>query len=498
MNLKPQMGWSSWNCFREKIDEDKILSIASAMKASGLQDLGYTYINMDDCWQSSMRDEQGRLQFDGANFPSKEHIIQSLHQEGFKVGLYSACSDLTCEDMPGSFLHEKIDAETFAAWEIDYLKYDYCHVVDMPCDCSYIISAPEIDYISLASDTLSQQFYDASQAKLYGNAKLQINDDCVSGHYISGLDANAGACEFTDVCVAQTSSYLLTLGFHKTRSEKGRYAHILVNDKDSYEVFIPRSSGWSATGRHQLHIKLKAGANKIKIFNPVSGQKADAKMRYQRMGEALQAVDANIFYSISEHGRTQPWTWASDFSNSWRTTPDIEPNWESVYYCYDVSVDLYAYQKPGAYNDPDMLQVGNGSLTTNENRSHFALWCFLNAPLLLGHDLRLENKAVFDIISNENLIAINQDVRLAQAKRIRKTASFDVLHKELSDGYALCVLNKTDEARNFDLLDIKSEFEINAHDEILNLWTDETVSALILENSIKIEAKDTFIIKISQ
>ena len=116
--LKPQMGWSSWNCFRERIDEDKIMGIAQAMQETGLQALGYEYINIDDCWQSSMRDAQGALQFDEANFPSGPKIIDKLHALNFKVGLYSACSDLTCEDLPGSFLKEKIDADTFAKWAL--------------------------------------------------------------------------------------------------------------------------------------------------------------------------------------------------------------------------------------------------------------------------------------------------------------------------------------------------------------------------------------------
>ena len=99
--LTPPMGWSSWNAFRNKINEKLILEVADAVKASGLQDAGYQYINLDDCWQSSLRDENGRLQGDLTTFPSGiPALVRALNEKGFKAGIYSSNGTLTCEDLP--------------------------------------------------------------------------------------------------------------------------------------------------------------------------------------------------------------------------------------------------------------------------------------------------------------------------------------------------------------------------------------------------------------
>lgn len=491
--LKPQMGWSSWNCFRERIDEDKIMGIAQAMRETGLQALGYEYINIDDCWQSSMRDAQGALQFDEANFPSGPKIIDKLHALNFKVGLYSACSDLTCEDLPGSFLKEKIDADTFAKWGIDYLKYDYCHVVDMPCDCTLRFDTVELDYISIANENHKQRFYPSTEAVLSQGAKIKKDPDCVSQHYI--YDLNLGSCNFTHIEVKNAGSYLLTIGYHKYRTEKGSVLQIKVNDQDEDLLVVPRSSGWSKTGRQQVRVHLEAGVNTIKLFNQINSQKADAKMRYERMGRALQHTNRDIFYSISEHGRTEPWTWAHAFVNSWRITPDIEAHWDSVYACYEQSVLLHDYQKPGAYHDPDTLQIGNGDLTYQENRSHFALWCFINAPLLLGFDLRNKPQEVIDIISNPHLISINQDDLLMQAKRVFKDETVDVLVKELYEGKALCILNKKDHTIDYDLSEILIAHDLLKYKTIQDLWTGASLAMREVDGIHKIEGKACLVFK---
>ena len=124
----PPMGWSSWNTFRQNISEDLILDTAAAMKKTGLLDAGYRYINLDDCWQSSMRDENGRLQGDLEKFPSGiKSLIYNINQMGMKVGLYSSNGTLTCEDLPASLGRETLDAQTIAEWGCEFFKYDFCH-----------------------------------------------------------------------------------------------------------------------------------------------------------------------------------------------------------------------------------------------------------------------------------------------------------------------------------------------------------------------------------
>ena len=143
--LTPPMGWSSWNLFATHISEDLIKEIADAMDKSGLKDAGYIYVNIDDCWQSSERDKSGRLQCDKATFPSGiPALAQYVNDRGLKLGIYSSNGKLTCEDYPGSLRHEAIDADTFAAWGIEYFKYDFCHNVPIS------EKAPRIREIELA------------------------------------------------------------------------------------------------------------------------------------------------------------------------------------------------------------------------------------------------------------------------------------------------------------------------------------------------------------
>ena len=109
--MTPPMGWSSWNLFRHKISEELIKEIADAMKDSGLADAGYCYVNIDDCWQASERDKNGRLQCDKLNFPSGiKALSEYVNERGIKLGIYSSNGTYTCEDYPASLRNERIDA----------------------------------------------------------------------------------------------------------------------------------------------------------------------------------------------------------------------------------------------------------------------------------------------------------------------------------------------------------------------------------------------------
>ena len=133
IKLTPPMGWSSWNTFRNKINEELILEIANAMAKSGLADAGYKYVNLDDCWQSSLRTADGKLQGDLTRFPKgMKPLVEDLNKDGFKVGLYTSNGTLTCEDLPASLYHEKEDADTLAEWGVEYFKYDFCHNEAIP------------------------------------------------------------------------------------------------------------------------------------------------------------------------------------------------------------------------------------------------------------------------------------------------------------------------------------------------------------------------------
>jgi len=133
------------------------------------------------------------------------------------------------------------------------------------------------------------------------------------------------------------------------------------------------------------------------------------------MRDALNQTGRPIFYSLCNWGWNDPATWAASVGNSWRTTTDIQNNWQSVLSLLDINDKLYPYAGPGHWNDPDMLEVGNGKLTFEEERSHFTLWAIMKAPLLLGNDITSMARSTMDIIGNSKIIAINQDPLGVQA-----------------------------------------------------------------------------------
>ncbi|MEG1427044.1 MAG: glycoside hydrolase family 27 protein [Oscillospiraceae bacterium] len=135
----PAMGWNSWNTFAENINEALIMESADALVDNGLLALGYDYLVIDDCWSLKQRDATGRLVPDGEKFPhGMKYVADYVHSKGLKFGMYSCAGNLTCAGYPASFEHEFIDAETFAQWGVDFLKYDYCHKpLGVPGDVLY-------------------------------------------------------------------------------------------------------------------------------------------------------------------------------------------------------------------------------------------------------------------------------------------------------------------------------------------------------------------------
>ncbi len=456
--LTPPMGWSSWNTFRNKISEDLIYETGKALKDSGLADCGYIYVNIDDCWESSMRDANGRLQSDFVTFPSGiKALAEKINALGLKLGIYSSNGTLTCEELPASLGNEAIDADTFAEWGVEYFKYDFCHNVPIPS------KAPKIEKITVsAKGSSDEKVYLANEAVLSGSAKLVSESSLPSGKYIDGLSSNEGSCEFRNVVADADGEYILTFCVFK-KSNSNKYLEIAVNGSDVYKTVFPPSKGFTPEGRHQLLIKLKEGVNNIKIYNPVASRQDSAAIQYTNMGAELKRAtreyaekngtqEKPIVYSICEWGRNFPWRWGRKAGNLWRTTPDIRPTWASVVGIYEINVLLYRYAGVGSWNDPDMLEVGNGSLNYEENKSHFTLWCMMAAPLILGNDIRkfikpdgsvdTENPT-YKILSNKELIAIDQDALGVQCRRIRTNGAEDVLVKPLeNDEFAVCFFNK--------------------------------------------------------
>jgi len=274
----PQMGWNSWNKFACEITEELIKDTADALVSTGLAELGYKYVNLDDCWQAAERDASGMIQADPTRFPSGMTALgEYIHSKGLKFGIYSSAGFKTCQGFPASLGLEETDARAYAAWGVDYLKYDNC-----------------------------------------------------------------------------------------------------------YED-------------HGL-----------------------PKTRYGEMKKALESSGREIFYSLCEWGRENPAVWAPGIgANSWRISSDIRDEWSSIISRVEIDGSLWRYSGEGlGWNDPDMLEVGNGGCSQAEYRAHFSLWAMLKAPMIIGNDVRTLSTKVMEILGNKEVLAVSQDALGHQARRV--------------------------------------------------------------------------------
>ncbi|HEV3276341.1 MAG TPA: glycoside hydrolase family 27 protein [Terriglobia bacterium] len=321
----PPMGWNSWNHFAGKVDDKTVREIADTMAGDGMQAAGYVYVNIDDTWQGT-RDAQGNIRTND-KFPNMKALADYVHSKGLKLGIYSGPGTKTCAGFAGSYGHEAQDARTYAAWGIDYLKYDWC-----------------------------------SAAKIY--------------------------------------------------------------------------------------------------------QDGDMQAVYQKMGEALRATGRPIVYSLCQYGRDGVWEWGPAVGgNLWRTTGDISDDWKSMTRILVDQVGLEQWAGPGHWNDPDMLEVGNGGMSAEEYRTHMSLWCILAAPLLAGNDLRTASRETLDILENPEVIAVDQDALGQQGHRVTLSPNYGVWAKPLAGGaQAVALVNSSDEAATVSVewkdLDLKGPCQV--------------------------------------
>ncbi|WCJ29155.1 Alpha-galactosidase [Euphorbia peplus] len=150
------------------------------------------------------------------------------------------------------------------------------------------------------------------------------------------------------------------------------------------------------------------------------------KERYPVMSKALLNSGRPIFFSLCEWGQEDPATWAPSLGNSWRTTGDISDSWDSMISRADENDKWASYAGPGGWNDPDMLEVGNGGMSREEYRSHFSIWALAKAPLLIGCDIRSLTNETYEILSNKEVISVNQDKLGVQGKKVRKEGDSEV------------------------------------------------------------------------
>lgn len=309
----PPMGWNSWNHFGDKVDDKTIRAAADAMVSSGMRDAGYVYVNIDDTWEGK-RDAEGNIH-PNAKFPDMKSLADYVHSKGLKLGIYSSPGAKTCAGYEGSLGHEEQDARTYAAWGVDYLKYDLCS-------------------------------------------------------YTKELSEQAG------------------------------------ND----------------------HAKAQQAMEAV----------------YLKMHDALASTGRPIVLSLCQYGWDAVWRWGAQAGgNLWRTTGDIEDNYASMSGIGFAQAGLAKYAGPGHWNDPDMLEVGNGGMSENEYRTHMSLWAMLAAPLLAGNDLSTMTPQTLAILTNRDVIAIDQDPLGRQGDRIAAEGPLEVWARPLANGdKAIAIFNR--------------------------------------------------------
>jgi len=316
--LTPPMGWNSWNCFAHTVSDEKIRKATDAMVTSGLINHGWTYINIDDYWQTNpgeksdatlmgpARDAAGRI-LPNKRFPDMARLTRYVHSRGLKIGLYSSPGPLTCGGCVGSLQHEAQDAQTYAEWGFDYLKYDWC---------SY----------------------------------------------------------------AQISN----------------------------------------------------GGTLKELMHP-----------YLVMTAALRTQKRDIVHSLCQYGMGNVSSWGDKAGGQcWRTTGDITDTWDSMIKIAASQDGLELFAGPGNWNDPDMLVVGRVGwgtphptrLTPNEQYTHLTLWSLLCSPLLIGCDMTRLDAFTLNLLTNDEVIEVNQDPLGRQAARVSRDDGSEIWAKRMEDG----------------------------------------------------------------
>jgi alpha-galactosidase len=238
------------------------------------------------------------------------------------------------------------------------------------------------------------------------------------------------------------------------------------------------------------------GVDYLKYDN-CNNQGVDAQSRYKAMGDALKATGRPILYSICEWGSNQPWNWAPAIGNSWRTTGDISDNWGSMLGNAHQNQQLASYAAPGAWNDPDMLEVGNGGMTDTEYRTHFSLWSEMAAPLLIGSDIRSASTATLTILKNTDVIAVDQDSLGKQGTVVSSSGGLVVMSKPLANGdRAVTLTNENGSAATVGTSASAVGMPSASSYKLSNLWTKE-ISSTTGAISASVPAHGTVMYRVS-
>ena len=233
---------------------------------------------------------------------------------------------------------------------------------------------------------------------------------------------------------------------------------------------------------------------------------ANGPETYRIMSDAIKAAGRPIIFSLCEWGQNQPWLWAEPVGHLWRTTGDIGPGyiasgknkWEHGWKTLlDMNADLGQYAGPGHWNDPDMLEVGAKGLTLAESRAHFSLWCMLAAPLIAGNDVRHMTPEVASILTNRDVISIDQDPAGHQGFRFRVDPDKEIWAKQLSNGeWAVCVLNTGDKAAQLSLDMKELTFLTAQYYDVTDVWAAKAAGQQNDPHTALVESHDVMLFRL--
>ncbi|KAI8344241.1 glycoside hydrolase superfamily [Chlamydoabsidia padenii] len=218
------------------------------------------------------------------------------------------------------------------------------------------------------------------------------------------------------------------------------------------------------------------GVDYLKYDNCNYEEGISAKTRYESMANAINATGRRIFMSVCSWGTENTWEWASQYGHSFRTHDDIYNDWKSIVEILNVHATIVPNSGPGKWADPDMLEIGNGKLTVDESKTHFSIWAAMKSPLILGNNLSNMPKDLFDIVTNRNIIAINQDPLGLPAKRIVHVPNDrDIWLGELiNQSMVLVLINYMDQPQSISI-DMKHYNYIGSDIMVLDLWRNITI-----------------------
>jgi len=366
--LTPPMGWNSWNVWAGRVDAGKVRDAADQLISAGLAAHGFQYVNIDDTWEAG-RDAAGVIQTND-KFPDMKALADYVHGKGLKIGIYSSPGPKTCAGFNGSWQHEQQDADTYAGWGIDYLKYDWCS---------------------------------------YG--------DVATGE---GLE---------------------------------------------------------------------------KQIKP-----------YRLMGAALRSTNRDILFSLCQYGMADVWKWGPSIGgNAWRTTGDIQDNWSSVRGIFTSQNGHQDYVGPGYWNDPDMLMVGivgfgnthPTHLKPNEQITHISLWSLLSSPLLIGCDLTRLDPFTKALLTNDDVLDVNQDSLGRPAGRIAETGDAQIWARPLADDtHAVGLVNLGSDRQ--DITVSWSQLGLSGPQPVRDLWQRKDLGAFKDGYTVPVPAHGTVLIKVGK